>query len=438
MRTKLLRFRTLYLSIFVAASIIASYYLPAYASRMPWIIMLIISDLYLINWFLKPNISLHHLLRKILVFLTLLPSCMLIGFFLSLVVLSPVDWNPAIRTYILGIVVLFYVIRVFPLCVLLSYDLKRIIGSALLTRRVWLPHIQLPIIISLIFSMVAAIFYLLGMILWVYDFQIVEKQIPVKGLPGIFNGYRIVHISDIHLGRWHSAEPLQRAFNMVNSLNPDLIAFTGDLVNYATSEAQPFKENLASLVAKDGIFGVAGNHDYGDYMRWPDKQKKDANMREMHELFRELGWVWLENSFEIVCHDKNCLCIAGTGNFSINNHYPNRADLQVALKNVPDSCQLILLTHNPKIMSEIKEIDCSINLILSGHTHGLQLGLKLCNREYSLASFVYRHWGGLSEITTARNKKIALYVNRGLGHIAIPLRLGMKPEITLLTLKSVQ
>lgn len=278
---------------------------------------------------------------------------------------------------------------------------------------------------------------ILGMSLWVYDFKVVEKEIPVPGLPEQLDGFRIAHFSDVHLGRWHSAKPLQKAFNMINARQPDLIAFTGDLVNYATSEALPYKSLLAGLQAKHGVYAVLGNHDYGDYMRWPNDEAKQENIRQMEEMMEEIGWVLLENRNLAISQNDHCLAIAGIANFSSSAHYPDRSDLNLALSGIPDSCFVVVLNHHPKAIEKRLEALPSPCLILSGHTHAMQFGMKISGRYYSPSALAFRHWGGLYELSSSDSPNTWLYVNPGLGHIAFPFRIGIKPEITILVLRSI-
>ncbi|MBE0663471.1 MAG: metallophosphoesterase [Bacteroidales bacterium] len=426
-----------YLTVFILALAIAAWRMPAYASRMPWLLTMAIADLYLFWHLSSGGIINKPWLRKVLVFITGLPSALLMLFFLSLAFLSPVDWNPILRTYLLGFVVFFYLIRLMPLLVLILFDLRKSITQLarksfhLANKRVWLK-------ISAVFSAILGIAMIMGMTLWVYDFEIIEEEIHIENLPTAFEGYRIVQLSDIHLGRWHSQKPLQKAVEMVNSLDADLIAFTGDLVNYATSEALPFTETLSSLSAKDGVFAVLGNHDYGDYMRWPNAHAKEMNDTLMNNVIKGMGWFLLENRNVKLFRDKQCIVVAGTGNYSDNEHYPDRSDVRLSLAGIPDSCKVILLTHTPSIIGPELLQKQHVDLILSGHTHGLQLGLKVGKRKYSPASIIYQYWGGLFSIENNGQGKSYIYVNRGLGHIFFPFRIGMKPEITLLTLKSMK
>jgi uncharacterized protein len=427
------RLELFYCLVFVIAISMAWMRLPAYASRLPWLMVVAVADLYWFGRLARPLISKVGAARKSLIILGLMPSVMLLVFFLSMAFMSPVDWNPVIRTYLFGAALFFYVLRTPPLLVFLFSDLKSLIlkkhsnKNTELLKGLWFR-------VSLAFSLIVAVVMTTGMTLWVYDFEIVEVKIQIKELPQAFEGYRIAHISDLHLGRLHSDKPLQDAVEMVNSLQPDLIAFTGDLVNYATSEASPYKKILSRLKANDGVYAVLGNHDYGDYLRWPSDEAKQENIKAMFMLMNDLGWILLENRNMSLYRDGDCLTIAGTGHYSTKAYIPNRADFEQTFLGLPDSCSLILLTHTPEALGSNGLMDHKIDLILSGHTHALQLGFHFGGKAYSPAAMVYKYWGGLYEPDESNCECRYLYVNRGLGHIAFPMRLGMKPEITLLTL----
>lgn len=426
-------FKIGYLVLFIVAIVTASWQLPAYASRLPWLLLIAIVDIYWFWHLATPTSSKRSILRRSMIVIGCLPSLMLLVFFISMVFLRPVDWNPVLRTYLFGAAVFLYILRLPPLLVFLFSDLKGLIlkihlhKTNDLLKGFWF-------LSSLFLSLLLAVIMTLGMTLWVYDFEIVEVEVPVEGLPNTFEGYRIAHISDLHLGRWHSDKPLLNAVEMVNSLQPDMIAFTGDIVNYSTSEAYPYESILSGFKAKDGVYAVLGNHDYGDYMRWPSDKAKQENMDEMFMLMDDLGWTLLENRNMRLHRDGDCLTIAGTGHYSTKVYIPNRADFEQTFLGLPDSCCLILLTHTPEALGLNGLMDRKIDLILSGHTHALQLGFFLGGMAYSPAAMVYRYWAGIYEPDVLNRTNGYLYVNRGLGHIGFPMRLGMKPEITLLTL----
>jgi uncharacterized protein len=428
-------YRLLYLLLFIVAIMLASWRLPAYAGRMPWLLIVALTDLYLLWHLSRPGFWPSQVLRNISGMLILLPSILLLLFLISMAFFSPVEWNPVLRTYLLGMVVLFYAIRFFPLLVLLIHDTVRLIRRKSLNEFPGQGFLAWSGI-SVGLSGIVAIVMILGMTLWVYDFEILEKEIPVRDLPAAFDAYRIVHISDLHLGRWHSGETLQRAVDMVNDLQPDMIAFTGDLVNYSTTEAYPFKTILAGLRATDGVFAVLGNHDYGDYMRWQGRDEKQLNIDAMYTFLDEMDWVLLENRHVNIYSSDQCLTLIGTGHHSTKKYIPDRADFREAVSGADISCTQVLLTHTPEMVNAEMISEHPVNLILSGHTHALQLGIRVGGKEFSPAAFVYRFWGGLYQLDTMGDGSTYLYVNRGLGHIAFPVRIGMKPEITLLTLRA--
>ena len=423
----------IYLLLFSAAIAAAAYRLPAYASRLPLLLLMALADLYILHLLSGKTLNIRRITRLFLITFNLLPSILLLCFLLSMAFTDPTGWNPVIRTYLLGIVVFLYIVRAFPLMVLLAGSIKQSLHK---TQNIHpkAAFSRIGLKISFVLSFFASILLISGMTIWVYDFEITDVQIKTERLPEGFNHYRIVHISDFHLGRWHSAKPILRALELVKACQPDMIVFTGDLVNYASSEALPFSEHLAMFSAPDGVFAVNGNHDYGDYLRWPDQCMKDENFQNLFSLYKNAGWTLLENTHAGVYRGNHCLYVAGTGNYSANKHYPDRSDLQAAASGIPDSCFLILLTHSPEIIQTEALRNINASLVLSGHTHGLQLGFRCRNTYYSPAALIYKHWAGLYQPDELAHSIGYLYVNRGLGHIAIPLRIGMKPEITLITL----
>jgi predicted MPP superfamily phosphohydrolase len=267
-----------------------------------------------------------------------------------------------------------------------------------------------------------------GMFKWVYQFNIIKQKIKLPNLPESFNGFKIVQISDMHLGSWTSEKPLEQAVEMINEMNPDLILFTGDLVNYATKEAFRFEEILKKLKAKYGVFTILGNHDYGDYVNWPNKQAKQANMNEMYDLFDRLGWKLLNNSNQIFENGSGKLALLGVENWGANPRFPKLGDINKAMKGAEDADVRILMTHDPTHWEKvIIPEDYKVDLSLSGHTHGFQFGIETPGIKWSPAQWMYKHWAGLYRDETSGRY---LYVNRGLGVIGYPGRIGILPEIT--------
>ena len=276
----------------------------------------------------------------------------------------------------------------------------------------------------------------IGMFKWAYEFRIVREKIVFPNLAKEFNGFKIVQISDIHLGTWTSKKPLQKAVDLINELNPDIILFTGDLVNYATNEAIGYENILSQLKAKYGVFAILGNHDYGNYVTWSSIEAKQENMMQLYNFFEKVGWKLLNNENIIIEKETGNLALIGVENWGANPRFPKYGDIDKALVGAENADVKILMTHDPSHWEKvIIPGGYDIDLSLSGHTHGFQFGIETKEIKWSPAKYVYKYWAGLYEDAAKSGKYI--YVNRGLGSIGYPGRIGMLPEITLLELESV-
>ncbi len=273
-----------------------------------------------------------------------------------------------------------------------------------------------------------------GMFRWVHDFDIKDLFIKIKDLPGAFEGYKVVQISDLHLGTWSNIEPLKEAIQLINDINPDLIVFTGDLVNYTTDEAFRFKEVLSGLQAKDGVFAILGNHDYGDYVNWPSKPEKQKNMEALYQFYNQINWKLLRNENVVISRGEDKLALIGVENWSANTRFPQYGNILKASKGLGKVPVKILLSHDPSHWnSVVLDQHKDINLMLAGHTHGFQFGIEIPGIKWSPAQYIYNEWAGLYK-NEASNQM--LYVNRGLGSIGYPGRIGILPEITIINLQS--
>lgn len=263
--------------------------------------------------------------------------------------------------------------------------------------------------------------------------QLREQEIAVNNLPGSFDGYRIVQISDIHTGTFgNDTAFVGRLVDQVNALQPNLIVFTGDIVNRQTSELLPFIKPLSRLSAPDGVISILGNHDYGDYYNWEDSGAKEQNMEWLLDLQIEMGWELLTNSSLTIFGQSptDSIVIVGVENWG-DPPFPRYGNLSEAYPTPADSATKILLTHNPvHWVEEIAPMDTmNFALTLSGHTHAMQVEIA----GISPAALRYPTWGGLYQSPDSLR---LLYVNIGAGTVGIPMRLGATPEITLFTLKS--
>lgn len=267
------------------------------------------------------------------------------------------------------------------------------------------------------------------------DIEVTRQTVKFENLPKSFDDYKIVHISDIHAGTWGTDTAfLSNMVDTVNALNPDLVLFTGDIVNRNTKEIYPFVTALSRLKAKQGVYSVLGNHDYGDYMDWSSAIERERNNRELIDVQNKMGWRMLNNEHCWVRKDNDSIAIIGVENWG-EPPFSVYGDLRKAYSNLNDENFKVLLTHNPEHWKrEVSEIS-NIDLSLSGHTHGMQFVLQFGDWKWSPAMWKYKEWGGLYTKENPEGKELKLYVNIGLGEVALPFRLGATPEVTLITLK---
>ncbi|MDE7345284.1 MAG: metallophosphoesterase [Muribaculaceae bacterium] len=292
--------------------------------------------------------------------------------------------------------------------------------------------------------------------------QTVNLTVNSKRLPDSFDGYRIVQISDLHLGTWGTnVKFLSEFVNTVNNLKPDLIVFTGDIVNQKADELKPFEKILSKLEATDGVYSILGNHDYGDYIDWPSMEAKTANLETLKKIQEDAGWKMLNNSHDYIVRStsgrRDSITLIGVENWG-EPPFAKYGDLQSAYPadnrhNLRDNNFKILLTHNPEHWVQEVRKRTNIDLSLSGHTHAMQASFDAFGKRFSPAALRYQTWGGfytengIGEIEDFGNPettgglernldKPSLYVNIGAGEVAMPFRVGASnPEITLITLK---
>lgn len=268
-----------------------------------------------------------------------------------------------------------------------------------------------------------------------------EVSISSEKIPPSFDGFRIVQFSDAHVGTWdNDITFISKLTERINSLNPDIIVFTGDLVNRRANEAEPFVEVLSTLKAKYGVFSVMGNHDYGDYTDWESEEEHRADAEKLRDLERKMGWTVLDNSTAYIKIGNDSIALIGVENWgeppfkqygNLKTAYPHNEDGKIE-----DNIFKILLTHNPMHWHEEVRNITDIDLSLSGHTHAMQIMLGKPGSGISPSALKYPEWGGLYEFNDPDGNKSQLYVNIGCGEVAIPMRIGATPEISLITLHS--
>jgi predicted MPP superfamily phosphohydrolase len=272
---------------------------------------------------------------------------------------------------------------------------------------------------------------LYGMVKGAYDYRVKRITLKFPNLPKAFDGMVMGQISDLHTGSFSDPTHLNQAFDILLGHKPDVIVFTGDLVNDRASETQGFEETFRRLKAPLGVYSTLGNHDYGDYVAWESPQAKAANLQELKAVHAASGWDLLMNEHRILERGGQRIALIGVENWGASLRFPKYGKLSQALAGAETAPFKILLSHDPSHWdAEVNRLHPDVDLTLSGHTHGMQFGVELPGFKWSPVQYFYKQWAGLYQKGSQY-----LYVNRGLGFIGYPGRVGIKPEITLLEFK---
>jgi predicted MPP superfamily phosphohydrolase len=263
-----------------------------------------------------------------------------------------------------------------------------------------------------------------------YNYRLKKHSINFNNLPSAFKGMRIIQISDIHSGSLNDLNAVQKGIDLIMAQKPDLIFFTGDLVNNISSEAKEFIPIFKQLNAPLGVYSILGNHDYGDYVEWDSIDAKKKNLDQLKQYHQQMGWRLLLNEHIVIDKEGQQIAVLGVENTSFRNRFKSYGSLEKAYQGSRDLPFKILLSHDPshwdgEVNSAYKDID----LTLSGHTHGFQFGVDIPWLKWSPVQYIYKQWAGLYQ-----EGEQYLYVNRGFGFLGYPGRVGIMPEITLLEL----
>ncbi len=264
-----------------------------------------------------------------------------------------------------------------------------------------------------------------------YNYQLKKVKLAFDNLPASFRGLRLIHISDIHSGSLLDKKAVAQGVDMIMKQNADLILFTGDLVNDKASEMKNFIDVFSRLKAPMGVYSTLGNHDYGDYVKWPiDGVSKEQNLRDVQKVHADLGWKLMMNEHIALEKGGEKIAVIGIENWSAKGRFPKHGRLDAAHSGTEQYPFKILLSHDPSHWdAQVRPQYSDVDLTLSGHTHGMQFGVELPGFKWSPVQYMYPQWSGLYE-----SGKQKLYVNRGFGFIGYPGRVGVLPEITLIEL----
>jgi len=263
-----------------------------------------------------------------------------------------------------------------------------------------------------------------------YNYQVKKIKLAFDNLPAAFKGFKIVHISDIHSGSFNDTAAVQRGVDMVLAEQPDIILFTGDLVNDKADEMHQYMDVFNKLKAPMGVYSTLGNHDYGDYISWQTEQAKKENLDKLKNVHAQLGWRLLMNEHVAIEKNNEQIALLGIENWSAFGNFPKYGKMNEAHAGTEKYPFKILMSHDPSHWNaEVRTKYPDIDIMLSGHTHGMQFGLENPYFKWSPVQWFYKEWAGLYE-----QGKQKLYVNRGYGFIGYPGRVGIMPEITLIEL----
>lgn len=425
--------------------IILSRISPNQAIRLPAFIFLVVIEtiFYLYNkpfFFSRSKIG-----GWIISLLYWLPLLLIIVFVITSFFEHFVFWNRIFSIYLVGLIFVLYTSKLLPLIFFgadrLFYGIKWLSmrkhdsnkGEQKISRRSFLQKMGWASGGILLSS------FVYGMARGVYNFKIHQIPFYSKKIPEAFNGLKIVQLSDMHLGSWVSINKLKEVVEMINALQADIFVFTGDLVDYRTDEAYPFAEILQQIKVRLGKFSVLGNHDYGEYFPWDNQEDKMQDHENMISFHQSVGWDLLLNESRVINIRGQEIQLTGVENWGDRGRFTKRGDLEKAMKNVRDVPFRILLSHDPSHWEyHTLNFPELFDLTLAGHTHGGQFGIEWGAMKWSIVQVAYKRWAGMfEENNSISGEKQYLYVNRGIGTIGFPGRVGIQPEITLIELKKV-
>ena len=359
---------------------------------------------------------------------------------LGAILLFPYFTNPYLRQYIFSISIGWMITQLVMALVFLIDDIRRgtfwavgkistASGAQFLNTENGIPRSTFLswLGVGLASSLFISLIYGFGN---KYNYRIVKKSISLKGLPAVFKGFKIIHISDIHSGSLQDKMAVQKGIDLIKAQNPDLVLFTGDLVNDRATEMQNWMDVFSQVKAPHGVFSTLGNHDYGDYVKWDTKEAKQQNLNDLMQVHANLGWRLLMNENVKIEKEGAHFHLVGIENWSAKARFPKYGKLEDAMSGINASLPVILLSHDPSHWeAEVIPKYPEVQLMLSGHTHGMQFGLENPYFKWSPVQWVYKQWAGMYQ-----TEKQQLYVNRGFGFLGYPGRVGILPEITLIEL----
>jgi hypothetical protein len=356
------------------------------------------------------------------------------------------DWKPMVRSYVMAIIIGLVMAKLLTVVFLLVDDVRRGVQWIIekfssnapsrpqeatngITRSQFLTKMGLLMGGGLFATLTYGFSNK-------YNYRVHKLKLAFKNLPPAFKGLRIVQISDIHSGSFNNKAAVMKGVELISNQQADLILFTGDLVNDRAVEMEHYMEVFSQVKAPMGVYSTLGNHDYGDYYPWPDRDEtgysaeRAQNLEQLKKVHGELGWRLLMNEHVVLEKGGQQIALLGIENWSAMSRFPKYGDLKKAYEGSAHIPFKILLSHDPTHWdAQVRTDYPDIDLMLAGHTHGMQFGVEIPGVKWSPAQYFYKEWAGLYKQGAQR-----LYVNRGFGFLGYPGRVGILPEITLIEL----
>lgn len=364
-----------------------------------------------------------------------LPTLMYFLYFIATLIFvgSPLDNPVKYRAYfwVFGVFILLYAPKfIMALVISTGYFLKLML-RIFLKKVVEKSNFNLKYFAKTGIVCGAAVFLILlyGFIITKTNFAVRHYSLEFNNLPVSFNNLKIVHISDAHLGSFSNKDEVKKAVNLIRKENPDILFFTGDLINVSYIETIPYKDAFKEIKPKYGMYSILGNHDIGDYAKWDTIPNQGVLNNKLIQAEKNMGFnVLIDTNIKIFA-GKDSICIAGVNNCG-PHPFKRRGNIKRALQGIENNNFVILLTHDAAIWSGEIADKTNVNLTLAGHTHGMQLGIDTKYFKWSPIAIKYKYWFGLYEFDEQY-----LFVNSGLGFLGFPGRIGIAPEISVITLK---
>ncbi len=416
-------------------------FFPKNITRLVLFAILFLSDYYIWRAFRKWFFSLKKHLKNVLISFYWLPSLLLVVLMVRVLFLGYDAFINTTSYALSGALFLTYCIKFFFAMFVLISDARRYSWwwlNRMFTKK---KHATVPqrkrwfIGLGLVLSFVVMLLFVWGAYQNSYKVRVEQVTVESHDLPASFDGFKLVQISDVHFVSWVGLATFEKVVNVINAQNPDLVVFTGDLVTFRSSEAIEFIPLMRKISARYGVYSILGNHDYGDYVNWNSADEKSANMDQLYSVYQLAGWHLLSNQHVFLKNSAgDSMALLGVENWSKSPRFKSKGDIGMAMSGVPDSIYKILLTHDPSHWEYLLEHKIEMDLTLSGHTHGMQFAYIGKNVQVSPISMSQKYWAGKYH-EVVNNRDEYLYVNTGLGTVGYLSRVGVLPEITVMTLK---